>query len=208
MIEKDRVGDYFECVKPSHFELFAVAGVGLISFFIIAVPTLIRHLKLTHAQTVLLDNIGHGVEKALSKLDSLSFTNTVVTFLFWGIVGIVIYGMTTALVKLWQAGEEDKELASEQYVHPQGFSRRQFWKQIVEKEIFSATILIAELIVLCATIFWAFPFGLMRVEALFAGVGALQLLFVLLWTSVIASLFCFGLTIFKAWRYRHILFIV
>jgi len=208
MIQKDRVGDYFECVKPGNSELFAAAGVGILSFFIIAIPTLIRHLHLTHAQTLLLDNIGHWVEKVLSKLDSLSFTNTVVTFLFWGVVGILIYGLTTVLVKLWQAGEEEKELVSERYVHPEGFSKRQFWKQIIEKEIFSATVLSAELIVLCATIFWAFPFALMLVAALFDGVATPQLLFALLAVGVIAAIFCFGFTIFKAWRYRHILFIV
>lgn len=208
MIQKDRVGDYFECVKPSRFELIAAVGIGLLSFFVISIPTLIRHLKLTHAQTILLDNIGHEVEKGLSKLDSLSFTNTVVTFLFWGIVGILIYGITTALVKLWQAGEENKELISEEYVHPEGFSKRHFWRQIVEKELFSAAILTAELIVISATIFWVFPFALVHIGSLFSGIAVSRLLFTALSLVIVGGVFCFGLIIFKAWRYRHILFII
>lgn len=208
MIQKDTVGDYFECSKLTAFEVFSSIGVGVIVFFLITIPTMIRHFELTQAQTVLLDKVGHNTQKILSRLDSLSFTNTVVTFLFWGLIGILIYGLTTALVRFWQAGEEDKELASDEYVHPTGFSRRRFWKQIIEKEVFSAAILTAELIVICAAIFWAFPFGLMRVQVLFNGFGIIELLLVLLWTVIIAALFCLGLLIFKAWRYRHILFVV
>lgn len=208
MIQKDTVGDYFECSKPNMLEVLAAIGAGLIVFFLASIPTLIGHFHLTQAQTLLVDKAGRGVGKALSVLDSFSFTNTVITFLFWGVIGIFIYGLSASLVKLWQASEEEKELASDDYIHPEGFSKKKFWKQIVEKEVFSAAVLVAELIVVCATIFWALPSGVMRIEALFGGFAVTQLLLLLLWVAIISALFCLGLVIFKAWRYRHILFVI
>lgn len=208
MIQKDTVGDYFKCSKLTISEVFASTGIALIAFFLAILPTLVRYFHLTHAQTLLLDNIKQGMEKVLTVLDSLSFTNTVVTFLFWGVVGIVVYGLTAALVRLWQAGEEDKELVSDEYVHPTGFSKRHFWRQIIEKEALSAVILAAGLIGIGAAIFWAFPSGIMHVQALLDSFSIVQLSFVVLWTAIIAALFCLETLILKSWRYRHILFVV
>lgn len=208
MIQKDTVGDFFECSKLSRAELLGAVGTAVAVFFLASVPTIIRHLQLTQAQTLLLDKTEHAITSFLAVLDSFSFTNTVVTFLFWGFIGIIIYGLTTALVRLWQAGEEEKELISDEYVHPAGFSKKQFWRQIIEKEAFSAALLGGELIVLSAVIFWAFPFALMRVGAALGHASATEFLMISLWTAVLASLFSLGLLILKAWRYRHILFIV
>lgn len=208
MIEKDMMGDYFECSKLTRFEVIMATSLGLVCFFIAAVPTILRHFHLTQAQTLLLDKIGREVGKLLSLLDSFSFTNTVVTFLFWGVVGIVIYGLTTALVRLWQAGEEEKELASDEYIHPNGFSRTHFWRQVIEKEAYSVAVLMAELIVICALVFWAFPSGLMRVDALLGNFGFTSVALFLLYSVIISGIFCLGLLVLKAWRYRHILFVI
>lgn len=202
------MGDYFACAKPNATELLGSIGAALIVFFLVAIPTIIENYHLTQAQEVLAHHVGRVVHGILASLDAFSFTSTLVTFLFWGIIGIFIYGFTTVLVHLWQAGEEDKEIISDEYVHPAGFSRTTFWKQIVEKEVFSAILLVAELIVIAALMFWAFPLALLRVAALFEAFSMTATLYVVLWAVIISSLFCLVQLIFKAWRYRHILFIV
>ena len=206
MMQKDTLGDYFECSRLGKTEVLSTIGVALTVFFLVTIPTLIRHFHLTHAQTILLDNIGHHITKGLAVLDALSFTNTVVTFLFWGLVGIIIYGFTTVMVRLWQLSQEDKELASDEYIHPADFSRQAYWRQILEKEAFSTVLLAAELIVTCALLFWAFPFALLRLSAMLSAFSLLQLFHMVLWVAIIAALFCLGRLMFRAWRYRHILF--
>jgi hypothetical protein len=206
MMQKNAVGDFFECSKLNVTEVLGATGAALVAFFLATTPILIEHYHLTQAQELLVHRLWHAVKNVLAKLDALSFTSTIVTFLFWGLVGIVIYGLTTSLVRLWQAGEEDKELASDDYVHPTGFSRQHYWKQIIEKEAFSAGLLTLELIVVSVTLFWAFPAALRGVGPLLSSFSFGQLAFTLLWVVVLVALFCLCRLIFKAWRYRHILF--
>ncbi|HUB93443.1 MAG TPA: hypothetical protein VMB52_02985 [Verrucomicrobiae bacterium] len=81
--------------------------------------------------------------KATSGLVTLSnfrATANAINLVVWGAIGLIIYSALQSIVKGLHTIQYERDLA-QQYVHPQGFTRQAYWRQIIASTIFGFTLL-------------------------------------------------------------------
>jgi hypothetical protein len=70
------------------------------------------------------------VGDGLRVFDSFSFTNTVVTFMIWAVVGVVCFGIVEAMGNAYYELRMEQQVSSSRLVHPASFSQFRFWRGV------------------------------------------------------------------------------
>ncbi len=98
---------------------------------------LLARYGLSSSSAVVQQHIGNSFGSGLTKLDSFRFTNGVVTFGIWAIVGLVSLSVLQAVLRVSSEVSYEKEVGSSHYVHPTNFSRSAYWRQLLLNAFFS-----------------------------------------------------------------------
>jgi hypothetical protein len=93
------------------------------------------------------DQLAHRVASGLDVLDNFTFTPAIVTFVTWGLIGLVLFSLVQSLMRASGTLQFERDLSSNRYIHPQNFKRSTFWRHI----IIDTTISFALLAVLAAS---------------------------------------------------------
>ena len=128
-------------------------------------------------------------DSLLSFIDGLAFIPTSAVFIFWSLVGIVVYTIFQSVGSLLAELKTDIDI-THKYLHPRHFLRWQFWAEVFVQ-------LIAHVSLYALIVLWAFLLGYVLIplsalfsSRLFAGLDFYNILsfvssFVLLYVGVI-----------------------
>lgn len=77
-----------------------------------------------------------------SLLDRFNFTANAADLVVWGVVGMIIYSAIQSLTQSLRIIKYERDFDSTQYVHPQNFTHRGYWQQILTNTILGFVFLI------------------------------------------------------------------
>jgi hypothetical protein len=92
---------------------------------------LLQHYGLIASSNIVGDRVSSTVGSGLRAIDTFSATPGVVTFMTWGIVGLILFSLVQAFVKASGVIDFEREVGSNHFVHPDNFNRRNYWRTIL-----------------------------------------------------------------------------
>lgn len=122
----------------------ATWGVAFFSLAVIVAGNahdLLARYGLISSTTIVHNQLKHGVSGGLVKLDSFTFTDTVVNFMLWGVVGLVSFSVFQSILRASKYIKYEEEVGSNEYVHPASFKRDNYWSSILLDALFSFLLL-------------------------------------------------------------------
>jgi hypothetical protein len=125
----------YQYLLPGRVEL-CILGIIAIAVTIIGnAHRMCDYYGLNGSDQLLKQSASEGVNSGLSQLDAFSFTNQVVTFLIWAIIGLLCFSIVQAMMHGYKEFRHEEELSSERYIHPRTFTRRAFWRQVIASSV-------------------------------------------------------------------------
>lgn len=198
----------FRSLIPSSTETGGIAFAALLVVLLGNAKGLLNHYGLALSAEVVKSHIGSKVGDGLSKLDHFSLTGSVVTFAIWGVVGLITFSVLQAV--LWVSSEVkyEEEVSSDQYVHPAGFSRQGFWRQIFISALMSFGLLILLAAAVILYLLYALPYGLtyarrFLLHASLFGIGDLLLGLSVVFVGTYTLYICLKLVVWHHRAARH-----
>lgn len=193
---------------PSSTETGGVAFVALLVVLLGNAKDLLNHYGLASSSKVVQAHIGSKVGDGLGKLDHFSLTTSVVTFAIWGVVGLIAFSVLQAALRVSGEVKYEEEVSSNQYVHPAGFSRQGFWRQIVISALISFGLLLLLAVVAVLYLVYFLPHGFtyarrFLLNASLLGVGDLLLGLLIVSVGTYILYFCLKLVIWHHRAARH-----
>lgn len=92
---------------------------------------LIEYYGLSTSGQIIKQNTSQAVATGLGKLDQFSFTDKVVTFMVWAIIGVLCFSIVQVIARFYRDFEIEEEVSSNRYIHPATFVRAVFWRQVI-----------------------------------------------------------------------------
>lgn len=204
-IQKQALQNYWDTVRPSGLDVAYCVAVTTFLLVVLMLPTIFGQYNTYGTSEVLRSGAGSVLGKFLLRIDQLSFTNNIVTFLLWGVVGMVVYGLISSVIRALAKAEQERELASDEYVHPAAFSRAKFWH---EELLISGTTIVSAAICLVVFVFVALkllPMTTVHLRSVITSGGQN------IWSAVASIVLLiigavFVMLGYKIWRHRMVLF--
>lgn len=126
---------------------------------------ILEKLGLMDSSAIVKGQVTSKVGSGLQTLDSFRLTAGLVTFLVWGLVGLVTLSVIRGIMQATGAIKFESELSSNRYVHPQGFNRDRFWRRVIIDTVLSFALLLLLVVGAIAYVVWAVPFSLNHVRS-------------------------------------------
>jgi len=122
---------HYSRIVPGKFGLISLIALDVVIVVLGNATQMLDYYGLRSSGSVIKDSAGSVVTSGLSKVDSFNFTGPVVTFAIWAIIGVFCFSLVQGIARIYRDIEDDKELSSNDYVHPETFVRRSFWNQVL-----------------------------------------------------------------------------
>jgi len=117
-------------ILPSVFDLVAIIFLAILTIILGNSHQLLSYYGFDSSSQVIKVGAGTAVNHGLTHLDTFKFTDTVVTFLIWALVGVFCFSMVRALATAYQEVKFEKQFSTNAYVHPSTFTKGKFWRQV------------------------------------------------------------------------------
>jgi|GEM_PF-1728028 len=197
---------HYDRFLPLPYELLILLFVDVLLLILGNARRMIDYYGLHNSDTLIRSGASTVVTGGLSKIDSFSFTDPVVTFGMWALIGIFCFSAVQGIVRIYREVEDDKELSSSDYVHPDNFARGSFWERVLldfATAFVSMLLIVAGLIVL-----WAFvlPTSLEHARAFLLDVSFVHLVDLVLGLVIMYAWLVIFFVLVKAFVNRHRLF--
>ncbi len=205
LMQKKAVQDYWDTVRLSWIDIVYCATIALLILLVLLLPTILDTYNLLGADEALQSGLGNAINTVLIGIDRLSFTNSVVTFMFWGVVGMIVYGFVSSLLRTLQKAELERELVSDDYVHPAAFTRTKFLR---EELVTSATTFVTFLLFVIVTsvlVLQLLPTTTLHLRSLMTSTGGSDIWSAFAATILLIATSCLALLTYKLWRQRKVL---
>ncbi|HET6925162.1 MAG TPA: hypothetical protein VFH39_05000 [Candidatus Saccharimonadales bacterium] len=185
------------------FEYVGLLFVALMILLLGNTQQLLEYYGFDTSGQVIKQGAHQAIASGLSKLDGLSFTDRVVTFVVWALIGVVCFSLVQLIGRVYHDFEEEEKVSSNRYVHPSTFRRADFWKQVALDFIvatISLGLLVAGVVLLFA---YVLPVALSYSESFLTHASLSHFInflvgffMVYVWSLVLA-------VIFKYYLHRH-----
>lgn len=205
-MQKQAVQNYWATIRPSGIDVAYCAVAVVLGLFVAMLPTMFDTYNLFGAREMLESGFGNFIGNILASIDGLTFTNSVVTFMFWSVVGLVVYGLVSSLLRALQRAELERELATDVYVHPAAFTRAKFWR---EELVESATTLVSFMLfglVMAFVLLQLLPTATVHLRSLMTSAGSDDAWPVVASSVLLFAGVCLAMLTYKLWRHRNVLF--
>jgi len=144
----------------SNLEVWSVSLVALALLLAGESHLLLQKLGLMSSSAIVSGQVSSKVGSGLQVLDSFRITAGLVTFMVWGVVGLITLSIIRGIMQATGTIKFESELSSNRYVHPQGFDRDRFWKRVVVDTTLSFVLLLLLIAGAVAYVAIALPFSL------------------------------------------------
>lgn len=199
---------YWQKIRPNGFDTIIGTLIILMVLVVALLPTIVIKHQLFTVENAVLAQLAHGFTAVLTGIDSMKFSATIVTFLLWGLVGLITYGIIMGIIRFWQHTETLKEMVSEEFVHPAEFSTKRYWRTLALREGVNIAVILLGLACVSIVVFALLPAATVHARTLvlnwsWPAAAQTAAAVVLFWAGIIAVILCF-----KAWHYRRALRLV
>lgn len=115
------------------------------------------------------------ITNSISYIEKLPFLPNSVVFVFWSIVGVVLYSLIQSLYGVFVEFRSDVNITNH-FLHPKNFIKWQFWAEVVVQ--FLAHISLYALVILWGLLLWyvLIPSAALFAGQLFGGLGLVVIL--------------------------------
>jgi hypothetical protein len=164
----------FKRVVPTLVELI---GLLLLTIFIVVLgntKSLIEYYGLAGSDEVISHSTSQAVASGLGKLDQFSFTDKVVTFIVWAIIGVLCFSIVQVIARFYHDFEAQEEVSSNRYIHPATFVRAVFWRRVVLDFIGLLLCLVALGAALYCMLAFVLPIALTNTRAFLTGISLIN----------------------------------
>jgi hypothetical protein len=120
--------NYFR-VLPSTLEIWWVSFAVVILLVAGNAKLFLQRYDLIDSSALIHSQLSSKVTSGLNVLDSFGFTSSVVTFVVWAFVGVLVLSIMQACMHFSRTMQHHRELASNEYSHPENFNREHYLKQ-------------------------------------------------------------------------------
>lgn len=148
----------------SAFELWCVALVSLGLLIVGNARIFLERYGLIGSSAEIHRQLTSQVSSGLSVLDSFTVTPALVTFITWGMIGLVLFSIIQAAVRASGIVRLERDLSSNRYVHPQNFDRGVYWKRIATDAVLSFVLLALLVAAAVMYVVFAVPVGFAYVQ--------------------------------------------
>jgi len=105
-------------VRLTRFDALVSASIALVAVLLIVLGAVASDGQSAVVRASLFTTISSAVQSGLFWLDSFEITNAVVTFMFWGFVGLVAYSSVSILSSISEEVKYERDLSTDEYVRP------------------------------------------------------------------------------------------
>jgi hypothetical protein len=194
----------FSRLVPNSAEVGGIAFASLLIVLIGNAKDLLNYYGLISSSDVIQSQLSSSFGSGLSKLDSFSVTPTVVTFGIWGLVGLTTLSIVQAILRVTGEIAYEKQVSSNDYIHPGNFSRQSYWAQITFHTLISLALWVLLAGVALAYLFGVIPLGFtyarhFLLHATLPGIGYLLLGLTLVFVGTLALYTCLKLVMRHHW---------
>lgn len=205
MNTESRLSNYFTVISLRLKDFAWSFVLGLIIVFVLVLPTLLVTYNLLGLESILKTEIGSQVRNFFEGIDSISMTNSVVTFLFWGGIGLIVYALVSSFVRGTQRLGEELEASIQEYISAKNIDKNAIQKSIIVNSLIRLGILTALVIVSGMVIMVLLPVATIHWRS-FVLTPDLKDLTTALGGSIILSIGIAALfMLVRAWRYRRLI---
>ncbi len=177
-------------VKVTRFDVVVSGVVALVAAVFIALVALADAGEAATVKATLLSRLNGAVQSVLTWLDGFETTNAVVTFMFWGFVGLVAYGSVMVVAKISQEVRYESELSTDDYVHPARKTNRDIIVAELASTLVKAAVGIFLLVALAVLVFVVLPALIVQVRSAVLQPGLMAWLSALAATVLMAADTC------------------
>jgi hypothetical protein len=189
---------------PTIYELGYV-GIATLAVLIAGnAKALLEHFGLISSSDVVGDRVSTTVGSGLKVIDAFSATPGLVTFITWGIIGLILFSLVQAFIRASGEIEFEREVGSSRFIHPANFRRDRYWRTILFNAFLSFGLIVFLLISIVLYILFVVPIASLYLQRFLILSTASRLLALLVSLFIISvgtfALYC----ILKAvlWQYR------
>ena len=116
---------------PTSIELWYIVLVSCVLLVLGNGKLLLQKLELISSAQLIGGQVSTRVTSGLISLSTFKFTAGAANMIVWGATGLLIYSALQSAVRTLRTLQYDREFDSSSYIHPQNYSRRAYWHQIV-----------------------------------------------------------------------------
>jgi len=118
---------------------------------------LLDHFGLISSSTIIGDHVGSTIGAGLHVIDAFSATPGVVTFITWGIIGLVLFSLVQAFFKASGYIEFQREVGSSRFIHPANFSSSKYWRTVLLNTFLSFGLIVLLLMTIVLYVLFVVP---------------------------------------------------
>jgi hypothetical protein len=142
---------------PSVYEYWYLGLASLAVLIAGNAKVLLQHFGLINSSGVVGERVSDTVGSGLRVLDTFNATPGVVTFITWGVIGLILFSLVQTFVRASGYIEFEREVGSNRFVHPANFSRRRYWRTILLHAFLSFGLIILLLIYAALYVLFVVP---------------------------------------------------
>jgi hypothetical protein len=142
---------------PSVYEYWYLGLATLAVLLAGNAKVLLQHFGLVNSSGVVGEQVSDTVGSGLRALDAFNATPGVVTFITWGVIGLILFSLVQTFVRASGYIEFEREVGSSRFVHPANFSRRRYWRTILLHAFLSFGLIILFLTYLALYVLFIVP---------------------------------------------------
>jgi hypothetical protein len=116
---------------PGAIELGYIAIVVCVLILVGNAKLILERAGLISSATLIGQQVSTKASWGLNALGTFRFTASVINLIVWGVMGLVIYSTLQAVIRGLRTIEYTRDLDSRLYTHPQNFTHRAYWRQVV-----------------------------------------------------------------------------
>jgi hypothetical protein len=116
---------------PNGIELGYIALTVCVLVIAGSAKLVLERVGLISSATLIGQQVTTRATWGLGVLDTLRFTASVINLIVWGATGLIIYSALQAVVRGLRTIQYERDFDSQRYVHPQNFTRKAYWRQVV-----------------------------------------------------------------------------
>ena len=105
-------------VRLTRFDVLVAVSIALLAVLLIVLGAVASDGHNAAVKASLLTTVNSTVQSGLFWLDGFEVTNAVVTFMFWGFVGLVAYSSISLLFSISEEVKYERDLSTDEYVRP------------------------------------------------------------------------------------------
>lgn len=159
----------YDRILPSPFALLSIVPLTVLLVAVLDLQSVINYYRLDRSSQIVHQTAGAAVTGGLSHLDHLKATNTIVTFLIWGIVGIFCFSLVQMVPRVYREFQMSKQLSSDAYLHPATFVRATFLRSVILDFVGLAVCLLGLAVLIGIFLTVALPLGLQQTRLFLLG---------------------------------------